>query len=114
MTEPALIIGGIPFYDTPPDIEGSPFWVDLWASVNGYKIGLQIKPNSYRSASMAIYTGKSRSSQEKGHKLFQQKYGGEVFIIMPKKGKVDAITEKKIIDEYNRLLAMPKGEYGDK
>ena len=109
MNEAALIIGGIPFYDTPSDIEGSPYWVDLWASVNGYKIGLQIKPNSYKSASMAIYTGKSRTSQEKGHKLFQQKYGGKVFIIVPKEGKVDAITEQKIIDEYNRLLSMPKG-----
>lgn len=111
MNEAALIIGGIPFYDTLSDIEGSPYWVDLWASVNGYKIGLQIKPNSYKSASMAIYTGKSRTSQEKGHKLFQQKYGGKVFIIVPKEGKVDAITEQKIIDEYNRLLSMPKGKH---
>ncbi|AGC68219.1 hypothetical protein Cst_c12240 [Thermoclostridium stercorarium subsp. stercorarium DSM 8532] len=60
---------------------------------------------------MAIYTGKSRTSQEKGHKLFQQKYGGKVFIIVPKEGKVDAITEQKIIDEYNRLLSMPKGKH---
>ena len=37
---------------------------------------------------MAIYTGKSRTSQEKGHKLFQQKYGGKVFIIVQRKEKL--------------------------
>lgn len=37
---PSLIIGGIPFYDAPSKIEGPPYWVDLWADVNGYKIGL--------------------------------------------------------------------------
>ena len=44
MMKPALTIGGIPFYDAPSEVEGSPYWVDLWTDVNGYKIGLQVKP----------------------------------------------------------------------
>ena len=38
MMKPALTIGGIPFYDAPSEVEGSPYWVDLWTDVNGYKI----------------------------------------------------------------------------
>ena len=44
---PSLIIAGIPFFDTPAEVEGSPYWVDLWTNVNGYKIGLQVKPASF-------------------------------------------------------------------
>lgn len=52
---PSLVIGGIPFFDAPSKIEGSPYWVDLWTDVNGYKIGLQIKPSTYKSANLSIY-----------------------------------------------------------
>lgn len=55
---PSLIIAEIPFYDTPAEVEGSPYWVDLWTDANGYKIGLQIKPESYLSANMSICTSK--------------------------------------------------------
>lgn len=86
--EPSLIIGGIPFFDAPSEIEGSPYWVDLWADINGYKIGLQVKPKTYRSASMSIYTGKTRASEENGHKAFLRDFGGKVFIVMPEKGNL--------------------------
>jgi hypothetical protein len=43
---PAIFVDELAFYDAPSDIEGSPYWVDLWASVNGYRIGLQIKPQT--------------------------------------------------------------------
>ncbi len=55
MMKPALTIGGIPFYDAPSEVEGSPYWVDLWTDVNGYKIGLQVKPSTYKSANLSIY-----------------------------------------------------------
>ena len=73
--EPALIIDGIAFYDAPSEIEGSPYWVDLWTDVNGYKIGLQVKPTTYKSASVSIYTGMAKSSEEKGHKAFTRRFG---------------------------------------
>lgn len=60
MNTPALYVGDIPFYDTPAEVEGSPYWVDHWADINGYKIGLQIKPQSYQSASISIYMGKAK------------------------------------------------------
>lgn len=106
MMEPSLIIGGIPFYDTPSEIEGSPYWVDLWADINGYKIGLQVKPTTYNSANMSIYTGKARTSEENGHKAFQRDFGGKVFIVMPNEGILPPKIVKKIIEERDLLLKM--------
>lgn len=105
--KPSLIISGIPFFDAPSEIEGAPYWVDLWTDINGYKIGLQIKPTSYKSASTALYMGKSRSSEEKGHKAFQKEFGGKVFIVMPKNGIVPPSIEKQIIAERDLLLQFP-------
>ena len=104
---PAMVIGGIPFYDTPSEIEGSPYWVDLWADVNGYKIGLQVKPQSYRSASVSMYMGRAKTSEEKGHTAFTRDFGGKVFIISPVNGKVDNRTEQKIMAERELLEKMP-------
>lgn len=104
---PSLTIGGIPFYDAPSEIEGSPYWVDLWTDVNGYKIGLQVRPTTYKSANISIYMGKARSSEEKGHRAFQHDFGGKVFIVMPIDGKVPADIEKKIVAERDLLLRFP-------
>ena len=104
---PSLTIGGIPFYDAPSEIEGSPYWVDLWTDVNGYKIGLQVKPTTYKSANISIYMGKARSSEEKGHRAFHHDFGGKVFIVMPIDGKVPADIEKKIVAERDLLLRFP-------
>jgi len=103
---PSLIIGGIPFYDTPSEIEGSPYWVDLWADVNGYKIGLQVKPSTYKSANLSIYMGKAKASEENGHKAFLRDFGGKVFTVMPVNGTVPADVERKIIAERDLLLKM--------
>lgn len=104
---PSLTISGIPFYDAPSEIEGSPYWVDLWADINGYKIGLQVKPSTYKSASISIYMGKTRSSEEKGHKEFLRNFGGKVFIVMPVNGVVSKEIEEKIVAEQNLLLKLP-------
>ncbi len=104
--KPSLIIAGIKFYDTSSEIEGSPYWVDLWADVNGYKIGLQVKPSTYKSANLSIYTGKARSSEEAGHKAFLRDFGGKVFIVMPINGKVSKKVEEQILAEKNLLLQM--------
>lgn len=104
---PALVIGGIPFFDAPSEIEGSPYWVDLWTDVNGYKIGLQIKPSSYHSANISIYMGKARSSEEKGHKEFLRDFGGKVFVVMPENGDVPRNVEEAIMAEYKLLQQMP-------
>ena len=69
-----LVIAGIVFEDAPSQIEGAPYWVDLWADVNGYKIGLQIKPKSYQSANTVLYSREAKTSEEKGHKLFQRDF----------------------------------------
>ena len=107
---PSLIIGGIPFYDAPSEIEGSPYWVDLWTDINGYKIGLQIKPTTYRSANLSIYMGKAKTSEEKGHKAFLKDFGGKVFIVSPENGIVPADVERKIVAERDLLLRLPKKE----
>ena len=104
---PSLIVGDIPFYDAPSEIEGSPYWVDLWTDVNGYKIGLQIKPSTYRSANVSIYMGKARSSEEKGHRAFLRDFGGKVFIVTPINGIVPIDVVRKIIAERDLLLKMP-------
>ena len=107
---PSLVIGGIPFFDAPSKIEGSPYWVDLWTDVNGYKIGLQIKPSTYKSANLSMYMGKAKASEEKGHKEFLRDFGGKVFIITPVHGTVSADIERKIVAERNLLLKMPPKE----
>ncbi len=103
----SLIIAGIPFYDAPAEIEGSPYWVDLWTDVNGYKIGLQVKPQSYRSANMSIYMGGAKTSEEKGHKRFRRDFGGDVFIVMPKNGTVSPQMEQRIKAYYDMLVTLP-------
>lgn len=108
---PSITVGSIAFYDTPSEIEGSPYWVDLWASVNGYRIGLQVKPQTYRAASISIYTGKARASQSRGHALFTQVFSGKVIITTPLHGKVDSKTSEQIIQEVRRLESLPKGPY---
>ena len=106
--KPSLCIAGVPFYDAPSEIEGSPYWVDLWTDINGYKIGLQVKPKSYNCASVSIYMGKARSSEEKGHRLFKQNFGGQVFVVMPIEGCVPKTIEDKILNEVELLKKMPK------
>ncbi len=105
---PSLIIAGIPFYDAPAEIEGSPYWVDLWTDINGYKIGLQVKPATYHSANMSIYMGGAKSSEEKGHKAFRRDFGGKVFIIEPVNGAVSERIERQIQSEANLLSHLPK------
>lgn len=104
---PTLIIGDIPFYDAPSEIEGSPYWVDLWTDVNGYKMGLQVKPRTYRAASASFFMGGARSSEENGHRLFRRDFGGKVFIITPDHGVVSQKMEQQIRDEYNLLMSLP-------
>ena len=107
---PSLTVGDLPFFDAPSEIEGSPYWVDLWADVNGYKIGLQVKPSSYKSASTSLYMGQARSSEERGHKAFHRDFGGTVFTVMPVNGQLSAQMEKKILSERDLLLQFPPKE----
>ena len=108
--KPALVIDGIEFYDAPSEIEGSPYWVDLWTDVNGYKIGLQVKPTTYKSANVSIYTGMAKSSEEKGHKEFTRRFGGKVFIISPEKGNLKQKEISQIRAEYKLLKKMTPKE----
>lgn len=112
MNEPALTIADIPFYETPSYIEGSPYWVDLWADVNGYKIGLQVKPSTYNSPNVAAYMGRSKTSEESGHKKFRNDFGGDVFIVTPKNGTVSTQMERRIKTYYDWLLKLPPKKKG--
>lgn len=107
---PSLVIAGILFYDAPKEIEGAPYWVDLWTDVNGYKIGLQVKPNTYHSANASIYMGKARTSENRGHKEFYRDYGGKVFTINPTNGVVGKDVEKQIVAEKKFLMTLPKNK----
>ncbi len=107
MNTPALYVGDIPFYDTPAEVEGSPYWVDHWADINGYKIGLQIKPQSYQSASISIYMGKAKSSEENGHKRFSQDFGGKVFVVPREKGVISKRLENQILAYRDLLMSLP-------
>ena len=104
---PSLVSDGIPFFDAPSEVEGAPYWVDLWTDVNGYKIGLQVKPSTYNSANISIYMGKAKASEEKGHQAFLRDFGGKVFVVMPENGSVSQTMAKKIRAEYNLLLKLP-------
>lgn len=106
---PSLIVADLPFYDAPSHIEGSPYWVDLWGHVNGYRIGLQVKPKTFRSSSLSVYTGKARSSQARGHDLFKEKFRGRVFIVTPQEGEVGPISQGEVAAEIERLNQLPPG-----
>jgi hypothetical protein len=108
---PALVIANLPFYDAPSEIEGSPYWVDLWGHVNGYYIGLQVKPKTFQSASMSIYAGKARSSQTRGYDLFKKKFGGKVIIVTPENGGVGIKAQDEVSSEIERLKKLPPGLY---
>lgn len=101
-----IVIDGIVFEDAPSEIEGSPYWVDLWADVNGYKIGIQVKPSSYRSANTSMYSRGAKSSEERGHKLFQRDFGGKVIIITPTNGQIPQKQIDEIRKEYTILSEM--------
>lgn len=102
-----LIIDGIVFEDAPSEIEGAPYWVDLWTDVNGYKIGLQVKPTTYQSANTSFYSRGAKSSEDDGHKRFRRDFGGKVFIITPQNGVVPEKQITQIRHEYDLLLMMP-------
>ena len=102
-----LIIDGIVFEDAPSEIEGAPYWVDLWTNVNGYKIGLQVKPTTYQSANTSFYSRGAKSSEDAGHKRFRCDFGGKVFIITPLNGIVPEKQITQIRHEYDLLLMMP-------
>ena len=105
-------IEGVEFTDAPSEIEGSPYWVDKWALVNGYRIGIQVKPRSYSSSSMSIYAGAAMSGVKRGHKKFQVDFGGKAFIIVLENGEViDSNKRMGIIDEISRLQELPKGPH---
>ena len=105
-------IEGVEFTDAPSEIEGSPYWVDKWALVNGYRIGIQVKPRSYSSSSMSIYSGGGMSGMKRGHKKFQDDFGGKAFIIVLENGEViDSNKRIRIIDEISRLQGLPTGHH---
>lgn len=111
MKQPALVVGSLPFYDAPSEIEGSPYWVDLWASVNGYRVGLQIKPKTYNASSLSIYTGKSRSSQSRGHELFLERFGGKVITGSTQNGELESKARQMVEREIERLRELPNGGF---
>ena len=108
---PVANVCGVDFYDAPSEIEGSPYWVDLWASVNGHRLGLQIKPNTNQSASMSIYAGKTRASQARGHDKFKAIYGGKVLIVVSDNWADDPKIVQQIFDEKVRLIELPTGRH---
>ena len=104
-------LAGVRFFEAPSEVEGSPYWVDLWGSVNGYRIGLQVKPSTFNSASVATYAGKARSGQRRGHEKFHSDFGGHVFTIDLVKGSVESRTEGLIKKEVERLRTLEKGPH---
>ena len=55
----------------------------------------------------AVYMGGAKSSEEKGHKLFQRDFGGEVFVVTPKNGTVATEMEKRIKAYCEKLSKLP-------
>mgnify|MGYP001203015087 CR=1 FL=1 len=103
-------IEGVEFTDAPSEIESSPYCVDKWALVNGYRIGIQVKPSSYSSSNVSVYVGGGMSGLKRGHKKFQADYGGKAFIVVLENGEViNSNKRQMVIDEIRRLQNLPKG-----
>mgnify|MGYP001202968047 CR=1 FL=1 len=104
-------IDGVDFTEAPGEVEGSPYWVDLWGCVNGYRIGMQVKPDSFRSASVSVYQGKARSGMRRGHYKFQSDYGGKVFTTNLTRGEPPEYMVRAISEEIVRLRNLPSGDH---
>lgn len=107
---PSLVIGGIPFYDAPSEVDGSPYWIDLWTDVNVYKMILQVKPSIYKSAHLSIYMAKDtwlkQNPRKKRSQGILRDFGGKVFAVMPLNGTVPTDIERRMIAERDLLLKM--------
>lgn len=111
--EPRLIVDGLVFYDAPGYVESSPYSVDLWASVNGYRIGLQVKPRTYNSSSKSIYAPQIAKSQKRGLELFREAFGGRAFIAVVECGEIELRVKMQILEECKYLMSLPKGKLDD-
>ncbi|MFH1378229.1 MAG: MjaI family restriction endonuclease [Planctomycetota bacterium] len=90
-----------------PDDWDRRYNVDFFIRVGEHSIGLQIKPVSDVSHIPEIY--KERSIQEKTHRAFAKKYGGQVFYIFSfKKDKKKEIYNKDVIQAIQSEIARLK------
>ena len=102
------------FRHAPPEIEGYPYYVDIWALFNGYRVGLQVKPDTYQSINLFSYSGGAVTTQVEGHELFEERFGGKVFIAKySSSGVLDTSIKDKLDVEMKRLISLETGPHKD-
>jgi len=89
------------------------FGVDYYFVVNGYPIGLQIKPVTFERGSEEY---KRQGILEAQHERFREAYGGAAFIVMSsgRRGEKVVVNQEvfaKIQEEIHRLEVLPEGNY---
>lgn len=102
---------GLTFYPSPSKLER--LSVDYYAIVNGYLIGIQVKPLTFGQSKLVEQIKKI--VVEEPHKKFQKIYGGQVFtlIALGRKEKVEIVDRDELISKINReikrLKKLPPG-----
>jgi hypothetical protein len=103
---------GLTFHPSPNKLER--LNVDYYAIVNGYLIGVQVKPLTF-SQSRLVEQIKRMILEP--HKTFQKKYGGNVFVVIAlgRKEQVEIVDKDELINqvrkEVQRLRKLPKGKF---
>ena len=85
-----------------PDEWDRRYNVDFFIEINGKYIGLQIKPTTFKHT---FEEYKWKEMQETSHRKFQEKFGGQVFIVFSvKEGKKKVIHNPEVIEEIRKEI----------
>ena len=104
---------GVTFYPAPPELEV--LAVDWYTVVNGYYLGVQVKPLTFRQSHLVAQIKQQVLIEP--HRRFKKKYGGNVFVVITlgKKRKFEIVNEDDLLTrmrkEIERLKSLPTGPF---
>ncbi len=105
---------GLSFHPAPPELEV--LAVDWYAVVNGYYMGIQVKPLTFEQSQLVAQIKQQVLIEP--HREFERRYGGKVFVVITlgKKRQFKIVDEDELIErirnEVERLKALPPGPFG--
>ena len=102
---------GLTFHPAPPELEV--LAVDWYAVVNGYYLGIQVKPETFEQS--RLVEQKKQQVLVEPHEEFRRRYGGRVFVVITlgRKRRFKIVDENELIrrikEEVERLKSLPPG-----
>jgi len=102
---------GLTFHPAPPELEV--LAVDWYAVVNGYYLGIQVKPETFEQS--RLVEQKKQQVLVEPHEEFRRRYGGQVIVVITRgrKRRFKIVDENELIrrikEEVERLKSLPPG-----